>query len=58
MRRNSLPYTAVIGGAARTLEREPPFLFKDQLWLTNPRDTLHHGERAANKQHGPFCHFF
>jgi len=53
-----LPYTAVIGGAARTLEREPPFLFKDQLWLTNPRDTLHHGERAANKQHGPFCHFF
>ena len=22
---------------------------KDQLWLTNPRDALHHGERAANK---------
>jgi len=21
----------------------------DQLWLTNPRDALHHGERAANK---------
>ena len=22
---------------------------KDQLSLTNPRDALHHGERAANK---------
>jgi len=22
---------------------------KDQLLLTNPRDALHHGERAANK---------
>jgi len=22
---------------------------KDQLSLTNPRDSLHHGERAANK---------
>jgi len=24
----------------------------DQLSLTNPRDALHHGERAANKQGG------
>ena len=24
-------------------------LYKDQLSLTNPRDALHHGERAANK---------
>jgi len=23
--------------------------YKDQLSLTNPRDALHHGERAANK---------
>jgi len=22
---------------------------KDQLSMTNPRDALHHGERAANK---------
>jgi len=25
---------------------------KDQLMLTNPRDAVHHGERAANKQDG------
>ena len=24
-------------------------LNKDQLLVTNPRDALHHGERAANK---------
>jgi len=24
-------------------------LFKDQLSMTNPRDALHHGERATNK---------
>jgi len=24
-------------------------LYKDQLSLANPRDALHHGERAANK---------
>jgi len=28
-----------------------PRLNKDQLSLTNPRDALHHGERAANKVH-------
>jgi len=27
----------------------PPKYNKDQLSLTNPRDALHHGERAANK---------
>jgi len=27
-------------------------LYKDQLSLTNPRDALHHGERAANKSGG------
>ena len=25
---------------------------KDQMSLTKPRDALHHGERAANKQGG------
>ena len=25
------------------------FFYKNQLSLTNPRDALHHGERAANK---------
>jgi len=24
-------------------------MYKDQLSLTNPRDALHHGERATNK---------
>jgi len=28
------------------------FTHKDQLSLTNPRDALRHGERAANKQGG------
>jgi len=27
----------------------PALVDKDQLLLTNPRDPLHHGERAANK---------
>jgi len=26
--------------------------YMDQLSLTNPRDALHHGERAANKYGG------
>jgi len=26
--------------------------YKDQLSLTNPRDALHHGERAANESGG------
>jgi len=36
----------------RFLETKPnlyPLNNKDQLSVTNPRDMLHHGERAANK---------
>ena len=40
---NTLVYTAL--GAANTSTTPD----KDQLSLTNPRDALHHAERAANK---------
>jgi len=30
-------------------------LHKDQLSLTNPRDALHHGERAATNQVDAEC---
>jgi len=35
----------------RSTERISSFN-NDQLLLTNPRDALHHGERAANKSDG------
>jgi len=40
--KNSTKYVSVFGNPEN----------KDQLSLTNPRDALHHGKRAVNKEDG------